>query len=220
MTPSELRENLRLLVEQYFTAATVVYGEVDMVKPQTPLVTLKTGSVSRPLQPIMEEIDGVPTGFYPSRTVLEVNLFTKGKPISVPEGITAPLENTAVNDLLEFANFANSPHTIDWCCARDIAIMQKGDVLDVSALLNNSKWEYRAMIEFDVDFLQIAIGAAGILAESSIVYDPEHPNDPISIVPTWDGPTPSGGGSAALAAEETGYFEAVEIIEETEENET
>jgi hypothetical protein len=227
MTLRELREHLRLIAEGYFSTALVAYGEVDMVKPNTAFVTLKTGSMSRPLQPITQIIDGIPCGYYPSRTVLEVNLFTKGVEIVVPDGQDTPYENTAVNDLTEFVNFINSPHTIDRCAALDIAITPKGNVLDVTALLNNTKWEYRAMAEFDVDFMQLSVGSAGILAESSIVYAPEHPNDPINpdpdalehatVDPVWTGPSPSGGGSSELAANETGYFEAVEIEQEKEE---
>lgn len=216
MNLKDLRENLRLLTEEYFAAANVVYGETNMVKPKKALVTLKTGSVSRTLQPITEVIDGVPVGCYPSRTVLEVNLFTKGAQVPVETEQTIPMENTAVNDLVEFVNFVGSPYATDWCCEKDIAITPKGGVLDVTALLNSSKWEYRAMVEFDVDFVQASVGASGILAESSIVYP--------AIVPEWNGPSPSGGGTSELAAEETGYFEAVEIEQEieqeTEENET
>lgn len=223
MTLNELQEHLLDLTERYFTGAKVTWAQEKLVKPAPALVTLRTGNVSRPLQPITEVIDGVPCGYYPSRVLLEVNLFTKGKTFKPEDGATAAQENTAVNDLLDFVNFINSPVVIDWCFTKDIAITPNGDVLDATAAINDTRWEYRAMIELTVDFVQAAVGATGILAESSIKYekDPEKPDEPAKphIDPVWS-QNSSGGGSQELADETTGYFEAVEIEQEKEEHNT
>lgn len=220
MTLNELQEHLLDLAERYFSGATVIWAQEKAVKPTPALVTLRTGNVSRPLQPITEVIDGVPCGYYPSRVLLEVNLFTKGRAYRLKDGKTAAQENTAVNDLLDFVNFVNSPVVTDWCYTHNITINPNGDVMDATAAINDTRWEYRAMIEFAVDFIEFAVGAAGILAESSVKngINPEEPDKPGHpyIDPVWS-QTSSGGGSQELADETTGYFEAVEIEPEKEE---
>lgn len=219
MTLNELQEYLLDIASAYFTGATVVWAQEKVVKPKPALVTLRTGNVSRPLQPITEVIDGVPCGYYPSRVTLEVNVFTKGRKYKPVEGKTAAQENTAVNDLVDFVNYLNSPYMIDECYILDIAITPMGAVSDASTLINDATWDYRAMAEFSVDFMQIAVGATGILAESSIKHseNPEDPEDQPYIKPEWS-QTNSGGGSQELADETTGYFEEVEIEAEKEEN--
>lgn len=223
MTLNELQEHLIDIASEYFSGTAVIWAQEKAVKPTPALVTLRTGNVSRPLQPITEVIDGVPCGYYPSRVTLEVNLFTKGRRYKPIDEKTAAQENTAVNDLADFVNYLNSPYMVDECYTLDIAITPMGTVMDASTLINDTRWDYRAMAEFSVDFMQIAVGAAGILAESSIKHekDPEDPDapEPPYIKPEWS-PTDSGGGSQELADETTGYFEEVEIEAEKEEKHT
>jgi hypothetical protein len=204
----ELKNHLYELVSTYFAGATVIWAQTNTVKPPAALVTLKTGLITRTLYPIMEVRNGVSCGYYPSKTALEINLFTKGAPI-VSEGETIAYENTAVADLTEFLNFVGSPHVIAWCLERDIDITPSSDVLDVTALISDTQWEYRAMVELEIDFVQYAIGATGILDETSIVDG--------GIDPKWNGPTPSGGGTQELADKDIGYFQSVEVEKEKEE---
>jgi hypothetical protein len=191
-----LKAKLYEITAQYFQGANVVWGRTKKVKPRPALVILSTGPVNRPLQPIMEAIDGVPCGFYPSTVTWDVNLFTNGKPVPAGQAMTVPYDNTVVNDLLDFVNYINSPYVTDWCTNNDISIMDSGEIRDLTELINDTSWSYRGLVVFNVDFTQAAIGAAGILTEDGI----------------WE-PTASGGGSPELAAEATGYFESVEIKE-------
>jgi len=235
MIIKELRNNLLDLIDGYFAGATVIWAQEKTVKPAPALVTLRMGNVSRPLRPIMQIVDGVPCGFYPSRVVLEVNLYTKGAAVAGGNGKTIARDNTAINDMLDFVNYLNSPFVTDWCYVHDIAITPNGDVTDVSAVVNDINWEYRAMAEFFVDFMQSAVGATGILDESSIKWPektdvqekperpvvPDEPSTPDDTEPTekplepyiepeWE-QTDSGGGFRQLAEESLGYFEQVEI---------
>lgn len=198
MTVNELKKWLHALVSMYFAGANVVWSQTKMVKPLPALVTLRIGSVNRPLQPIVKVINGVSCGYYPSTATFEVNLYTKGAAVEVDDGMVIPRENTAINDLLDFVNFINSAAVTDLCSLADINIMQYGDVRDVSAVINSTQWDYRAMVEFTVDFTQVAVGAMGISPESG----------------AWK-QTASGGGTKDLADTETGYFENVEIEEES-----
>lgn len=211
MTLNELKRELKAITEAYFANATVAWAQTKHVTPIPALVTLRTYSVERPLQPISIIIDGVPCGYYPSRTILEVNLFTKGELLDVGQGMTVPQVNTAENDLVGFCNYIDSPEVTKICSILDIAIMRHGEVKDISGLINDVEWDYRAMVEFDVDFTQVAVGAMGVLSESSI----KTPDGSASQVidPEWS-ETASGGGSESLASVETGYFEKVDIKEE------
>jgi hypothetical protein len=93
---------------------------------------------------------------------------------------------------------------------RTYIIHPKGASKTCQRWTNDTHWEYRARAEFTVAFTQVAVGAAGIQEESSIRPDG-------TIVPAWH-QTDSGGGSSALAAKETGYFEKVEVDYDNDQN--
>lgn len=215
MILNELGEHLYDLTADYFAGATVIWAQEKIVKPKPSLVTLRLGNVSRPTLPIAGFVDGTPCGYYPSKVPFEVNLYTKGAPFSVQGKKIAAAQNRAVNDLLDFVNYVNSAFVANWCHNLDIDIAVNGTVNDVSAYINDVRWEYRAMVEFSVAFTQAAVGATGILLESSVKEVPEQPRE-THIVPEWQ-PTASGGGYHKLAMETIGYFEDVEIKEELEE---
>ncbi len=215
MILNELHKHLYDLTADYFAGATVIWAQEKIVKPKPFLVTLRLGNVSRPVQPISGVVDGTPCGYYPSKVPFEVNLYTKGAAFSVPGKMIAAAQNTAVNDLLDFVNYLNSAFVVNLCHNLDIDISINGTVNDVSDYINDTRWQYRAMAEFSVGFTQTAVGATGILLESSVKEVPERPEE-THIVPEWQ-PTSSGGGYNKLAMETVGYFEDVEIKEEQEE---
>lgn len=219
MTLYELQKELYTLTIRYFQGASVVWAQSGLVKGKRPLVTLQTGTVTRPIQPIVETVNGVPRSQYPSRVIWEINLLTGGKPEAgeFDKGTyTVPHVNTAVNDLLDFINYLNSPLVTGWCFKKDIAILSMNGVLDMTALLDDVEWEYRAMTELTVDFIQTAVGAAGILpeipSEGSGSDEGENDSKPENP-PDWT-QTASGGGSQELAEEITGWFEEVETEQE------
>ena len=198
MKTIELEDALRRLVQEYFAENPVVFAEVNIVKPVLPFITLKTSTVHRTQRAhVLVDDDGIENSYMPSRVVFEVNLFTRGARIDVPAGQEASYDNTAASDLQDFVNYMLSPYIAAKCDQLDIGIYQKGDVRDVSALLNGTRFEYRAMAEFDVDFMQSYAGAAGIRGTDGTFTQ-----------------TASGGGTQALADEDIGYFERVEKITE------
>lgn len=224
MILNELKEHLYDIVAGYFVGATVVWVREKVVKPAPNFVTLSIGNVSRPVRPVTEFIDGVPCGCYPSKARFEVNLYTKGDGFSMPGKRIVAAQNTAVNDMLDFVNYINSAFVTNICHELDIDISMNGTVNDVSDYINDVRWQYRAMVEFDIGFTQTAVGAAGILSESSIKTETVQPGRPgdmqkpqdVHVVPEWQ-QTSSGGGSNELAAKDDGYFELVRTEEEKEE---
>lgn len=189
MNQRELKRKLYELISTYYGEATVVWGRTKKVRPGAPLVTLDAGSVLRPYHPIEKVVNGVPVASYQSATTVQVDLFTKGDKLTEESGVTAEYDNTAVSDMLDFVNFLQSLYVGDWCLKNDISIMVN-QVQDLTELINDTTWDYRAMVELEIGFTQYAIGYAGI---------------------GQNVPNSSGGGTKELADEDVGWFEQVEI---------
>ena len=242
MRVSQAKELFRSLTEQYFANAEVTFTRQSRVaKPQIPLITITPGNVKRPLSPVYEEKDGVMVGHYLSRIGMQVDLFTHGQPVVDDEtGRTVAYENTAMDDMLSFADFLNSQHTIEWCHKHDVSILIDGDAQDLTGLVNDNNYEFRSRLAVLFFFTQKAVGHTATLSEGSVQYPtgekdpqtgepnytPEEPDDTESssgqfgdggddsiVVPKFE-QTSSGGGTEELAKEETGYFTEVEIKEE------
>lgn len=217
----ELKEAVRELTMLYFTGATVTYAKQSFVaKPVKPLVTLSTGAVSRSMNPPTQILDGRPVAFYPATIPIQVDLFTHGLQKEVALGFTPIVENTAEDDMLGFADFLNSDFAVQWCHERDIAVVVPNTVEDLTGLINDTNYEFRAMLELVVYFTMTAIGYTGTLAPESIKVqeDPggeETPGGPetgesVTLEPVIT-VSPSGGGNEELAEQEDGYFSNVEI---------
>ena len=244
MRVSRAKELFCSLTAQYFAGAEVTFTRQSRVaKPQTPLVTITPGNVKRPLAPVYKEVNGEMVGYYQSRISMQVDLFTNGLPVVNDEtGQTVAYENTAMDDMLAFADFLNSQYAIEWCHSHDVAISFDGDAQDLTGLVNDNNYEFRSRLPVLFYFTQKAVGYAAVLDESSIQYstgevDPDtgaptytekEPEDTESssgqfngagqnaddiIVPKFE-QNSSGGGSEELAQQKTGYFTEVEIKED------
>lgn len=221
MNAREARKLMRDLLDQYFQSATTMYGsQSNAVKPSAPLVTLSTVSISRPTNPPTATVDGHPVSYYPMTMALQVDLYTKGSPVEVNHRQSVPLENTALSDMIEFANFLGSEYIVNWSHQNDVAVFVNGDVRDTTALMNNASFQFRATLELTMYFTQKAVGYTGILDPVSIKHstpegeaegDDQAPD--VYVKPEFR-PTPSGGGTTELAEEPIGYFTEVEIKEE------
>lgn len=179
---------------EFFHGATVIWAEQINTKPDLPYVTLKTGNINRTRFPVVDE-DG--NRFYPCSTMLEVNLYTKGKAVTVAKNVTGNYANTAASDLQDFFNYLDSEEIVDRLAAHGLDISLEPPVRDLTNLQNDSKYRYRAMAEATVSFSQDANGSYGIGGS--------------------DVPNASGGGSAEMADAASGVIEEVEISEETYE---
>ena len=230
MNVAEVKEAIRQLTALYFSVANVTYTKQSFTaKPTKPLVTLTSGTVSRPRNPPVKIIDGRPVSFYPATMPIQIDLFTNGAQEEVEQGFTPIAENTAEDDMLAFASFLNSEYVVQWCHERDIAIVVPPTVQDLTGLIHDSNFEFRAMMEITVYFTMTAIGYTGTLEAGSVKHsgttvDPEtgeekpyeyeggdiQADDVSELVPAIK-PTPSGGGNEDMAADEGGYFSNVEI---------
>lgn len=220
-----VREALFELTSSYFKGATVMFGRQSRVAKQKrdkPLVILATGPVTRPLFPPTKIIDGRPVSFYPSSVTVQIDLFTFGEKRELAYGYTAVMENTATDDMMTFVNFLNSEMAVQYCRRKDISIIVPNTVQDLSDLISDTSYEYRAMIEVTVHFTSAAIGYSGTLSPDSVHHEElDEEGNPITggdiqaddvteLVPVVD-ETPSGGGNPEVVENEGGYFENVEI---------
>lgn len=230
MTVTEVKDAIRELTEMYFSGATVTYTKQSFTaKPLKPLVTLTTGSVSRPRNPPVKIIDGRPVSFYPATLPIQMDLFTHGRKIAPKPGYTPIMVNTAEDDMLAFADFLNSDFTVQWCHERDLAVIIQNTVEDLTGLINDTNYEYRAMLEITVGFTMTAIGYTGVMSQDSVKHtgtttDPDTgeqkpyeytggdiQDEDVTAMDPVASQTPSGGGNAELAEQEGGYFTNVEI---------
>lgn len=214
MTLSELKKLLVQLTQTYFAGATVTYAKQSFVaKPGSPLVTLTTGSVNRSRNPPVKIIEGTPVAFYPASVPVQIDLFTHGRQEEVAPGFTPIAENTAEDDMLAFESFLNSPFVTQWCHQHDIAIVVPTAVQDLTDLVHDTNYEFRAMLEIAVYFTMTAIGITGTLDIDSVKHsdgeDDIQADDVINIEPQVT-PTPSGG-SSEMTAHEGEYFTNAEI---------
>ncbi len=209
-----VKELFRSLTAEYFAHANVIFSEQSRIaKPELALVTIRFGNVSRPYRENNRYVDGEPVGYYLSKVEVTVDNFTHGSPLYLL-GADKPYayENTAEADLLEFVDFLNSQHTQDWCTRNDLTIIVNNEVTDMTGIVNDSNYEFRARLVLQIYFTHYSVGKAGVLLESSLVGQPgnQHINPHSKI-------TSSGGGSEALSDEQVGYFEDAEITEEDNE---
>lgn len=217
MKVSEVKEEIRRLAELYFTGAAVTFMRQSFIaKPMKPLVTLSPGAVSRASSPPVKVVDGRPVSFSPASVPIQIDLFTPGRWKEPGPGMMPAAENTAEDDLLGFADFLNSEFVTQWCHERDIAILLPDTVQDLTGLLNDTNYEYRAMLEITVYFTMPAIGYTGTLAAESVKHEGGSSGGDIqagdvSAMEPVVQVTPSGGGNVEFAGQEEGYFSNVEI---------
>ena len=189
MNQTELRDLIYTETAKFFSEATVIWAEQIITKPKLPYVTLKLGNIGRTVFPLGDENDD---RAYASDTILEVNLYTNGKEIQVGPQTTGNFVNTAAADMMEFANYLESEGETMVFALANVSIMLKEKVRDLTQLMNESRYRYRSMAEFDVTFIQDASGRYAISGNTV--------------------PNSSGGGSEELHDAVNGDFTETEAV--------
>jgi len=217
MTEREMKALFLTLVKTYFGSAEVIWGRSKVVHPKHPMVSLMAGPLVRNYLPITLDADGIPINCYPTKVTIQVDLFTRGAQRQDVTGVAVASanENTSVNDMMDFLNFIGSAYTSDWCYEHDMSILENGPVRDLTQIINDTSWDYRAMTELDVYFTQNAVGYTGTDHELGVEYDPD--GNPKPPGEGFD-ETPSGGRTPELADEFTGWYEQVETTDEGDNN--
>lgn len=198
MTTEQVQLIVEELVRRYFAGATVRWCETNRVKPPYPFVALKLTDVSHFLHADEYGEDETARRYYCTGHIV-LNLYTGGrKPTAKPGMASPPPRNTAVSDLQGFLRYLSSDAGQEFLEEHDICLQEEGSTLDASALLNESKYEYRAMQEFSLNFTEDVFGHSGVTPPGK-----QTENNTV--------PTPSGGGTDEQANDTSGWFESAEI---------
>lgn len=177
MRATAAKELFRQITMQYFSGATVIFSNQSrMAKPELGLVVITPGQVKRNSMPNYELVDNTLVGCYQNRISMTVDLFTHGAAV-VENGRTVAYENTAMEDILAYCDYLNSPFVTDWSHRNDVSILIDGDAQDLTGAVNDNNYEFRARVVLAYYFTSRAVGRAAILEENSILY-PVYQRDP------------------------------------------
>ena len=110
MNLAMVKEVLYDIASMFFQGAPVIWAEQMNTKPTPPYITLKVGNMNRTHFPLIGEGGN---RYYPCSTTVEINLYTKGKPVIRQENATGNFMNTAVSDLNDFFQFVESDEITD-----------------------------------------------------------------------------------------------------------
>ncbi len=214
MTNTEALQHLSTITKRYFEGATVDFAKrTRKVKPQAPFVVITPGSPARDLFPTTRLVADRVVSYYQTRLPVQIDLYTNGGAGEPEEDGYVPSMNTAVEDMTDFLDFLESPYVTNWCFRLNVSIVTTGVVQDLTALITDSDFEFRAMTELTFCFVHKAVGHSGVEGESSIKHpsepeaEPGEPVDPEAkpgepIGPDTPGVTPSKVGDGS----EPGYF--------------
>lgn len=188
---NEAKDVIYDLVKMFFQKAEVIWEEQENTIPTAPYVSMKLGKVSRNTHVILDD-DG--NRIYEYSTLLELNLYTKGKKIPG----TTNYMNTATSDMMEFCSFLESEFGSKFLSSKDVVILLNPPVRDLSELQNDSKYRYRSMAEFNVSYIGADDGMYGLSGMVNI-------------------PNASGGGTMEMVHTEIDPITSIEISYEEEE---
>jgi len=211
MRPYELKKYIWTLVHDYFQAATVIWSSEVSTKPKLPTVMLRLSNMRMGTFAVEAFLDGEIVWQHPSSAILEINVFTAGAAVGA-----IAMDNTALADLNEFCKYIGSSEMTDILAMNDLAFTVNGPVNDIPKLLGTIDYEYRAMVEYQVDFTQTVSGLYSLNRpgnELSWNQETGEWEPPEELDKDHWKPTASGGGTYELTHAEQHSIETIDIKE-------
>ena len=191
MNIEEVKAKLYEVTSWFWKDGTVYFAETKMSAPKPPEVTLRFGDLTKTYHPIVEDNkdpDKI-VRHWTGQTVMTVDVYTNGK----PKGNN--FINTAVNDLQEFVYWLESDEIIDELMMYNITLMPMNTgVRNLSELINDTKYRYRANMDIQVFFEEKTMGPYNMRGKTA--------------------PNASGGNKKEYVDATTDYFDHVEIKED------
>lgn len=189
VTVREAKRHIENITKKYFTGAVVGFsGQSANVKSKSPYVCITPGSPTRDQFPVQRMVNDRMVSYYQTKLPLQIDLYTNGAEGSPgPDGFVT-MEDTAVDDMTDFVDYLESPYVIHWCDRINATIVVNGPVQQLTGLVTDTDYQFRAMVELVFCYVHKAVGYTGIQGESSIVY-PEsrtlqaNPEPPIHLEP-------------------------------------
>ena len=159
MDMTEVQNLVQATAAQFFRDAHVIWANQLNTKPPLPYVTLKFGDVSRNLYTASDDDD---QRCYWYSTVLDVNVYTDGKPMASQKGAIINYANTAQSDIMDFCNFVESEYITDKLNDKGLVVRFRPPVRNLTELEKERKYRYRAQAEFGIEFMVDASGEYGV----------------------------------------------------------
>lgn len=186
------------ICENFFNGTNIMWVGEGSETPPLPLITLRTDTLNKATFPFDEGFneDGQFIEYYNADIMLEVKAYSKGYVGNVEEGVIQTAENTAMNDMQQFADYIASQGMIEQLGKYKVNMIQEGPVRDTSVVKSGSRYEYSAMVEYKVNFILETSGVYAVSSQSSQIEK----NTLIKTIPEG-------------IQEELGYFETVNEIE-------
>lgn len=240
MSVGEANKNFLQIVKHFFDPDEQngnVYFAYQSRTPRhpNPLILITAGSVRRDRCATVHNFNGATVASRESSIVYTVDLYTDGREIVDEDtGYLLTRENTAMNDLLNFLDFLDSDRCLSILNRLNAAINIENDAQDMTGIVSDSNYEFRARADIRLYFTDPMIGVSGIAAMSSIVWPTDDGKAPeptesvtgqkdsatiaeeeATVEPKYE-PDSSGGGSEELVEEDDSYFTEAELTEETD----
>lgn len=149
----EAKKYSRHIVAAYYGDGHVFYAEQKMTKKPAPYVTVKFNGLGKSRTKITkyDKESQCNKDYWQANTKMELNLYTLGKNIA-PDGMEEQYENTAVEEIDDFVKYLVSDAISDSMVINDVVIALDGNIHDLTFLLHESQFRYRAMAEFVITF--------------------------------------------------------------------
>lgn len=191
MKIAEAKEEFRKLVADYFGDSRVFYAQTKMVKLPEPYITIQITGINRQVhESKLIEDSGYVDAYREIVASVDLNLYTKGRSIA---GSSTVYANTSLDDLVGFMDYLESEAGIGKQDTAGIAIAVDSQPKDLSALIREAQFQYRAMASFTLRFTDMTYG------------DYYQNNNEL--------PNASGGGNKEMITEPS-YIETVEIAQD------
>lgn len=194
MNLAEVKDCIYDIVADFFQGASVIWAEQVNTTTKLPYITLKVAN-EQVNENVIYDLSNSHR-YYQSRVNVDINLYTKGKPVNVQAGSINNYENTAVSDMADFLMYLNSDYGLIVQDLKEVSIGIEGNIIDVSSLENDNQYRFRSMAQMTVKFLKEASGPYGVRN--------------ISDVPSY-----SGGATEDMVKAEDEIIETITVEEES-----
>lgn len=195
MKIAEAKEEFRKLVADYFGGSHVFFADSKMSKLPEPYLTIQVTGVQRQVhESKLVRDNGYSDAYREIIASIDLNLYTKGRSIAESQMVYA---NTSLDDLVGFMDYLESEIGMGKQSTAGIAVAVDSQPKDLSALIREAQFQYRAMASFTVRF-------------TDMTYGDYYQNNN-------DLPNASGGGNKEMITEPS-YIETVEIAQTESEH--
>lgn len=159
MTIDKAQQKVYEIVRDFYGADYVTWAGAKVTRPPTPYITIQFLDAKRDQFPV-KQMDGENWVTYMDVSCpVDINLYTKGATVT-GEGTDIAYGNTALSDLSYFADYICSDAITEDTDEMTILIEQQPK--DMSALLKESQYQYRAMMQLRVNFKTATYGRYGM----------------------------------------------------------